>query len=153
DGTPTQMYGHRSSTPPYGFNYPRGIGIDPATRNVWVLNERGHYIRVFDPDGHVVMQLGNEAVDSTANAYFRWPEDVKFWNGRAIVSDNVGGVIKILDAATGNEIRTITVANHGTAVDPANGNMYVTDPASDTISEYDQNGNRIRKFGSKGNGN
>ena len=153
DGAGLGAWGHRSGSAPYGFNYPRGIGIDPATGNVWVSNERGHYIRVFDPTmSSVRFQIGAPAYDDTGEGHLRWPNDVEFWNGRAIVADRTSKLVKVFDAATGTQLSSISRANHGIAVNPDNGDIYVADPATDVIYQYSSAGSLIRSWGSTGNG-
>ena len=145
-------FGTRSSSPQYGMNYPRGIGIDPVSRRVWVANQRGHHIKRFDYDGAFVDQLGDAEMDSESPGYFRWPLDIEFYGGKAVVSDRNSTKVKILDAATGAETSSFTRSgNHGMAVDPANGNIYVADGTK--IYQYNSTGTSLtRTFGAAGTG-
>ena len=72
---------------------------------------------------------------------------------RAIIGDRMAASVKIFDAVTRQEITKpvdpdpsdpenpmIPVANHGTAVDPATGNIYVVNPNNDRIEVWNQAG-------------
>ena len=132
-------WGTRSASPEYGMNYPRGIGIDPVSHRVWVANQRGHHIKRYEYDGAFVDQLGNAETDSEAAGFFRWPLDIEFYGGKAVVSDRNSTKVKILDAATGAETSSFTRSgNHGMAIDPANGNIYVADATK--IYQYNSTG-------------
>lgn len=145
-------FGTRSSSPQYGMNYPRGLGIDPVSRRVWVANQRGHHIKRFTYDGTFVDQLGDAEMDSESSGYFRWPLDIEFHNGKAVVSDRNSSKVKILDAATGAETSSFTRSgNHGMAIDPASGNIYVAEGTR--IHQYNPTGTSlIRSWGSSGTG-
>ncbi|MGB0100783.1 MAG: hypothetical protein WBP61_10935 [Nocardioides sp.] len=145
-------FGTRSSSPQYGMNYPRGIGIDPASRRVWVANQRGHHIKRYTYDGAFVDQLGDAETDSEAAGYFRWPLDIEFYGGKAVVSDRNSTKVKILDAVTGAETSSFSRSgNHGMAIDPASGNIYVADGTK--IYQYNPTGTSlIRSWGSVGSG-
>lgn len=153
DGTFVGEWGHRGSNPPYGFNYPRGIAVDPVTQNVWVSNERGHYIRVFDPTmSTALFTVGAEGVDSASTGYLRWPNDVEFYNGRAYVADRASGKVKWFDSSNGTEIGSVSRNNWGLAVDGASGNFYVSDPGTDKIYKYSPSGSLLTSWGSSGSG-
>ena len=145
-------WGTRSASPEYGMNYPRGIGIDPVSRRVWVANQRGHHIKRYEYDGTFVDQLGDAETDSEAPGFFRWPLDIEFYGGKAVVSDRNSTKVKILDAATGAETSSFTRSgNHGMAIDPANGNIYVADGTK--IYQYNSTGTSLtRTFGAAGTG-
>jgi hypothetical protein len=59
---------------------------------------------------------------------------------------------KILDAATGTELQTITVCHNGAAVDPATGNIYTVSWQTDVVNVFSPAGQLITTFGSPGNG-
>lgn len=145
-------FGTRSSSPQYGMNYPRGIGIDPVSRRIWVANQRGHHIKRFTYDGLFVDQLGDAESDSEAVGSFRWPLDIEFHDGKAVVSDRNSTKVKILDAASGTETGSFTRSgNHGMAIDPGSGNIYVAD--STKIYQYNPTGTSlIRSWGTSGTG-
>jgi DNA-binding beta-propeller fold protein YncE len=152
DGAAIATWGHRGSGL-YGMNYPRGIAIDPATQNVWVAQERGHYIAVFDPTmTSRLFVVGSEGVDSASTGFLRWPNDIEFYDGNAYVGDRVSQRVKVFDATTGDELWRISRRNHGLAVDPATGDVFVVDDRGEQIYKYDSNGNLLFSFGSDGDG-
>ena len=145
-------FGTRSTSPQYGMNYPRGIGVDPVSRRVWVVNQRGHHIKRYEYDGTFVDQLGDAELDNSAPGNFRWPLDVEFFGGRAMITDRNSSTVKILDAASGDEIGQVTRAgNHGGAIDPATGNIFLADGTR--VYVYNPSGTTLlTSFGSAGTG-
>lgn len=145
-------WGTRSANPEYGMNYPRGIGVDPVSRRIWVVNQRGHHIKRYSYDGSWHSTLGDAEVDSVNTGYFRWPLDVEFHAGKAVVTDRNSTKVKILDADTGAELSSFNRSNtYGAAVDPATGNILVSD--STRIYVYNPTGTSLlTSFGSSGTG-
>jgi DNA-binding beta-propeller fold protein YncE len=154
DGTFTGAWGARGSEPPYGMNYPRGIGVDAANRRLWVAQERGHHYKVYDlPALQWRANVGGEPFDDTGPGHLRWPNDVEFHDGKAYTADRSSGRVKIFDAATFEEVRSISRSNHGLAVDPASGSVYVVSPSTDKVYRYRPDGANDLTFGSTGKGN
>jgi hypothetical protein len=157
-------WGQRGPGGPFDMNYPRHIAINPANRQIWISNERGHHIQVYNyPTSATgsptyVAQIGQIGSDDIEPNHFRWPVDIEFYqpptgNMRAIIGDRMAASVKIFDAVTRQEITNpvdpdpsdpenpmIPVANHGTAVDPATGNIYVVNPNNDRIEVFNQAG-------------
>lgn len=164
DGTHEGCWGGRGNSPPYGVKYPRGIGFDPVNRRVWVANNAGGTIYVYDDQANFLFQVGNE--DNRRNSQaemFEKPFAVAFGNGYAYVSD-VGSTydgnvvqVKVLDALTGTQVATITGRNSkAIAVDEATGLVYVADAnaGQQRIFVYNPTGGAaIRSFGGKGTAN
>jgi DNA-binding beta-propeller fold protein YncE len=129
-------WGRRNSRPPYGMNYPRGIGVDAATGDVWVANTREHTLRVYDSSMTYKFDVG-DGQDSTRTGSLRWPLDVEFAGGVAYVADYIGDRVKAFSASTGTELWSVSSnAVHGVAVDAANDRMYTVSPARDRIDVY-----------------
>lgn len=152
DGSLSAAWGHRGGDH-YGFDYPRGLAVDPASGNVWIANQRAHTLLIYDPafTSPELQQVGSPIVDSSNSGYFRWPEDIDFHAGVAVVSDTVSGKVKLLDANTRAELRSFSRANEGLAVDPATGRIYVLDPATDKVYVHDWNsGSLLFSFGGNG---
>ena len=134
DGTHEGCWGGRGNLPPYGIKYPRGIGFDPVNRRVWVANNAGGTIYVYDDQANFLFQVGNE--DNRRNSVpgmFEKPFAIGFGNGYAYVTD-VGSTyegnavkVKILNATTGVEVGTIARNSRSVAVDEATGQVYVAD--------------------------
>lgn len=161
DGTHEGCWGGRGNAPPYGVKYPRGIGFDPVNRRVWVTNNAGGTVYVYDDEARFLFQVGDE--DDRRNSrpgMFEKPFGVAFGSGYAYVSD-VGSTydqnavqVKILDALTGAQVGTITGRNaKSVAVDPDTGLVYVADAnaGQQRIYVYGPTGGAaLRSFGGKG---
>jgi DNA-binding beta-propeller fold protein YncE len=122
-------WGRRGNGPPYGFNYPKGIGVDPDSRNVWVVHQEigAPDITVHRPSGEFVMQV-LEPLRRDA---------VAFRDGEAFVL--ASGTITVRDAATGAEKRRWSgVSGRNLGIDQATGNLYVP------------NGNQVRVYSPTG---
>jgi DNA-binding beta-propeller fold protein YncE len=154
DGSLSRAWGHRGGDA-YGFDYPRGLAVDPTSGNVWIANQRGHTVLVYDPDFNSpeLDQIGMATVDSSSPGYFRWPEDIDFNQGVAVISDTTSGKIKLVDAVTHAELRSFSRNNEGLAVDPATNRIYVVDPGTDKVYVHDWNtGALLSSFGGTGSG-
>jgi hypothetical protein len=164
-------YGARGPGGPFQMNYPRSIAINPVNRQIWVANERGHHIQVYNyPTSNTaqptyVAQIGLIGSDDTDPGHFRWPVDVEFYTPPtgptvAVIGDRMASSVKIFNATTRQEIAMIPVANHGTAIDPATGYIYIVNPSQDRIEVYNQSGTQVMaadgvtplRFGSGGTG-
>ncbi|MGB0099125.1 MAG: Ig-like domain-containing protein [Nocardioides sp.] len=163
-GEPLGAYGERGSGGPFDMNYPRSIAIDPETRRIWLAQERGHHLQVYNYPSSpgaaptYVRQVGAIGQDNITPGNFRWPVDIEFYtqpSGRrvAVIGDRMASSVKMFDADTYQEITRpvdpdpsdpenplIPVSNHGTAIDPDTGNIYVARPSADRIEVYDQSG-------------
>jgi tripartite motif-containing protein 71 len=164
DGTPIGAWGHRGAGGAFQMNYPRSIAIDPITRRIWVANERGHHIQVYNYPTSTsaaptyVAQIGEIRSDDTDPGHFRWPVDIEFFTRTdgthvAVIGDRMASSVKIFNSDTFQELLMIPATNHGTAVDPATGNIYVVNPSSDRIEVWDQTGVKLFQFGTRGSGN
>lgn len=162
-GVSMGAWGTRGGGGAFQMNYPRTIAIDPVTRRIWVANERGHHIQVYTyptsatASPTYVRQIGLVGADDTDPGHFRWPVDVEFFTRTdgtrvAVIGDRMAASVKIFNAATYQELLKIPNANHGTAVDPATGNIFVNNGSSDRIDVYDQAGVKLFEFGSSGTG-
>jgi len=144
DGSPNQMWGRRSSTPPLGFNYPRGIAIQPGNNRIWISNTTQSQVRIVTPTFGKVKDISG----------FSEPVDIEFGNGKAYVGDANGGYVKILDPATGTVQGQINVRASGVAVDPDSGDIYVSSWYNDRIYHYTKDGQQAfpAVIGSPGTG-
>jgi DNA-binding beta-propeller fold protein YncE len=129
-----------------------------------VANERGHHLQVYNyPTTQTgsptyVRQIGLIGSDDTDPGHFRWPVDIEFYTRTdgtrvAVIGDRMASSVKIFNANTYEELLMIPNSpnsNHGTAVDPATGNIYVNNGGSDRIDVYDQAGVKLFQFGTSG---
>ncbi len=125
-------WGRRGNGPPYGFNYPKGIGIDPDSRNVWVVHQElgAPDITVHRPSGDFVMEV-LEPLRRNA---------VAFHGGEAFVL--ASGTVTVRDAATGTESRRWSgVPGRNLGIDQATGHLYV--PSGNQVRVYSATGTHL----------
>ena len=137
-GVPMGQWGHRGPGGAFDMNYPRHIQIQPANtatmpgtdhpKRIWVSNERGHHLQVYnyptssaatcnnpttDPTGACapayVAQVGLIGNDDIELNHFRWPVDIEFYtraNGTevAVIGDRMASSVKFFNAVTFQEI-------------------------------------------------
>ena len=127
DGTLLDSHGRRGSTTPDGMNYPKGVAIDPGTRNVWVANFEGApdlvgYTKDF---GSVVRRIVTP----------RFINDLEWSGGLLYARERRPGALHVYNPATGGEVRTWVSTKgliRGVGVDAATKNVWIT---SDTKPE------------------
>jgi DNA-binding beta-propeller fold protein YncE len=160
DGTQEGCWGGRGNSPPYGVKYPRGIGFDPVNRHVWVTNNAGGTIYVYDDQANFLFQVGKEGNRrNSLPGMFEKPFGVTFGNGYAYVTD-IGTTfagntvqVKILDAQTGVQVGTIARNSRSVSVDADTGQVYVADQGVNQQKIYvygPTGGTPLRSFGGKG---
>lgn len=168
-GASIGSWGERGPGGPFDMNYPRSIAIQPGSRRIWVSNERGHHLQVYNyPTSNAaaptyVAQIGQIGSDDVEANHFRWPVDIEFYTRPdgtqiAVVGDRMASSVKFFNANTFQEILNpndtdpsdgapmIPRPNHGTAIDPATGNVYVVNPSNDRIEVYDQSGTAVNNW-------
>jgi len=150
DGTFVGVWGSRSSDPPYGMNWPRGIAVDPATSNLWVADTLEDCVRVYDPAMNFLFQIGT--VHDTTTGNFKGPMDIEFYGGKAFVSDQAGGRLKVFDPATGTELSSISRAQTGVAINPDNGDIYIVAATTRKVFRYNAAGTLLGSWGTAGTG-
>ena len=159
DGTPTGVWGKRGGTDGYGMNYPSTIGFDPVLRRVWVGMEEGRHLKVYDDQANYLFIIGDQTKTPENPGYLRNVTDIDFYQDKAFISDEQAHNIKVLDADTGDELYEIDAydgsgwsGNHGLAINPANGDLFVASYSLDRVSVFDQSGALQYSFGSSGTG-
>lgn len=159
DGSSAGTWGRRGSGD-HGFNYPSAVGFDPVLRRVWVANEEGRYIKVYDENMNYLMILGQQAKTPEDRGYLKNPTDIDFYDGKAFIGDEQHHSIKVLDATTGQELYQFRTrpgdgwsGNHGLGIDPATGNVYVANYQDDRIYVHAADGTKLFQFGSSGSAN
>lgn len=127
DGTLLDSHGRRGSTTPDGMNYPKGVAVDPGTRNVWVANFEGApYLVGFDTTFSTVVRRIITP---------RFINDLEWSGGLLYALERRPGALHVYNPSTGAEVRTWVSSKgliRGVGVDPVSGNVWVT---SDTTSE------------------
>jgi sugar lactone lactonase YvrE len=159
DGALTGAWGYRGGNPEYGQNYPSAIGFDPVNRRVWVGQEEGRVIKIYDDDGGYVATISRGPKTPENAGYTRNVTDIDFFGGKAYIADEQYDKIKVVDANTFVELAEIDVYNgsgwsgaHGLGIDPATGNLYVATYTEDRIKVYSPGGSLLRTFGTSGSG-
>ena len=127
DGTLLDSHGRRGSTTPNGMNYPKGVAVDPTTRNVWVANFEGApYLVGYDKTFSTVVRKITTP---------RFINDLEWSGGLLYALERRPGTLHVYDPATGAEVRTWVSTKgliRGVGVDPLTKNVWIT---SDTKPE------------------
>ena len=63
------------------MNYPRGIAFDPVNRRVWVANNAGGTIYVYDDQALPVPARQRRQPPNSVPGIFQWPFAIAFCNG------------------------------------------------------------------------
>ena len=136
---------------------PTGIGYNPITKEIWVIETGKHQVVVLDEKGHLLRVFGKRGTDW---GEFNFPTYMCFdKTGKAYIVDAMNFRIQVLDAK-GNVI-TVFGSNgdvsgkfaspKGIAVDSKE-NIYVVDGLFHTVQLFDIKGNYLDSFGKQGQG-
>jgi DNA-binding beta-propeller fold protein YncE len=120
-----------------GYNWPRGVAVDPATGNLWTLDTKQYRVEILTP---TCKGVGKPfGTHGTATNQFDWPYAIAIdptdevawiadtWNNR-IVSYNVSTMQPIaVSAASSFKMPS------GIAIDPANDDILVADSGNNRI--------------------
>jgi DNA-binding beta-propeller fold protein YncE len=125
-----------------GYNWPRGVAVDPATGQIWTLDTKAYRVEILNPDCTAVAVFGSTG---SGLANFDWAYQIAIrgsdevawiadtWNNR-IVSYSVTSRLPIAASAKGMFIKPA-----GIAIDPVNGNILVADSGNNRIVELSDN--------------
>jgi DNA-binding beta-propeller fold protein YncE len=125
-----------------GYNWPRGVAVDPATGQIWTLDTKAYRVEILNPDCTAVAVFGSTG---TGLANFDWAYQIAIrgsdevawiadtWNNR-IVSYGVTSRLPIATSAKGMFSKPA-----GIAIDPVNGNILVADSGNNRIIELSDN--------------
>ncbi|MHA1989327.1 MAG: WD40 domain-containing protein [Candidatus Hodarchaeales archaeon] len=127
-----------------GLDQPSGIAIN-SSGYVFVGDSGNHQIVVLSPEGKIVDKWGHDSLGSSL------PDLVILKNEKLAISDLDNKRILIFDKYGNVENTTITsTALRSLAVHPITGNLFATDLDTDSIREFDENGNNVFTFGISG---
>jgi DNA-binding beta-propeller fold protein YncE len=142
-GTLLNTCGTRSEgTAVPGYNWPRGVAVDPATGQIWTLDTKAYRVEILNPDCSAVSVFGSKG---SGLSNFNWAYQIAIrasdevawiadtWNNR-IVSYNVSTRKPIASSATGAFKKPA-----GIAIDPLNGDILVADSGNNRIVELSDN--------------
>jgi len=144
----------------YGLNYPSTIAFEPTYGRVWVANEEGRNIKVYDATGTYQFMIGQQAKTPENRGIMVNPTDIDFRGQRAYVTDEGNTLMQVFDVSTGAKllefpIRTHRVgiySHHGTGIDPVSGDLYVVNHREDRVEVFTADGARKFMFGARGLG-
>ena len=130
------------------------VRVDPD-HNLWAINATGQTIYKMDPQGKVIMQLGQKGVSGTGHTTFNLPTDVGFApNGDFYVTDGYANarVVKfshdgkyLLEWGSRGKGPGQFELPHNVVVD-AQGRVYVTDRENRRIEVFDANGEFLAQW-------
>lgn len=130
------------------------IRIDPAG-NIWIADAPAHVIYKLDPQGKVLMQLGQKGVAGLGPANFNLPTDIAFGsNGDLYVSDGYGNPRVVKYSRDGKYLLQWGKRGsgpgefqlpHNIVVD-ARDRVYVTDRDNRRVEVFDANGKFLTEW-------
>jgi DNA-binding beta-propeller fold protein YncE len=137
------------------FASAHGLRVD-RDDNVWVTDNMNHTVLKLNPEGKVLLTLGERNRPGDDERHFNRPTDVAFAkNGDFYVSDGYGNsrVVKfdrdgkfLLSWGRKGKADGEFDLPHAVRVD-SKGNVYVADRENDRIQVFDPNGKFLRKMG------
>jgi DNA-binding beta-propeller fold protein YncE len=145
--------------PPGGFNGPRGVAVDPTTKNLFVSDTYNFRIQKLDPTGKMLKEWGTRGRADYEFNYTRLLA-VDPRNGSVVVADTDNHRIKKYDAngtfvwgVGGAGSVGATFKNpHGVDVGP-DGKVYVADSNGARVEVLNPDGSYLRDIGTPGTGN
>jgi 6-bladed beta-propeller protein len=130
------------------------VRVDPE-RNTWVVDAAGQVIYKMDPQGKILMQVGQKGVAGAGHNTFNLPTDVGFApNGDFYVTDGYAGARVVKFSHQGRYL--LEWGSRGTGpgqfelphnvVVDAQGRVYVTDRENRRIEVFDPNGKFLTQW-------
>ena len=130
------------------------VRVDPE-HNIWVVDAPGQVIYKMDPQGKVIMQVGQKGIAGTGHNTFNLPTDVAFAsNGDFYVTDGYASARVVKFSRDGKYLLEWGSRGtgpgqfelpHNVAVD-ALGKVYVTDRENRRIEVFDSNGKFLSQW-------
>ena len=139
------------------FNQPR-VAID-SEDNMLVLEEAGHRMLKFSPNGALLWSFGQAGHDVNDNAHLNWPHGLDTDpSGNIYVADNYRVQIFNENGIYQSTIGTVTSDDPArffgwltdVAVDPNDGTIYVSDSSNHVVWVYNSSHNLVGQIGTTG---
>ncbi|MDP9298509.1 MAG: NHL repeat-containing protein [Actinomycetota bacterium] len=139
----------------YALNYARGINADPRDGSILVADNFSSVVKKFDGDGTFLWKVGGQGA---APGQLNHPSQAAVGpDGTVYVADSWNKRITVY-SASGLYLRTILSSAgftmkdpRGIAVDPSNGDLYVTDLSARAVFHLRNNGTWVSTIGSSAN--
>lgn len=156
DGSFVTQWGSRGEHA-YGFNYPRGIAVDPTDQSVLVADPDNYMIKKYDNNGVFQWEVGGPG---TGMGKFKGPQGLDVAaDGRVFVADSRNSRVQVLapDGAPLYTFGTAGSANgqfrypRGVAMDP-DGSVWVADSVRNVVQHFSATGTYLGKLGNTGTG-
>ena len=138
----------------YGFEFAHSVRVDPEG-NIWAVDACNHMVYKMDPQGKVIMRLGQKGVSGMGSNNFYLPTDVAFAaNGDIYVSDGYGNPRVVKFTRAGKYLLQFGKRGtgpgefglpHNVVVD-ARGRVYVTDRDHQRVEVFDSNGEFLHQW-------
>lgn len=140
------------------LNWPKGIGIHPLSKKIYVADDRNHVIKIINPDSLTLEKsIGGKG---SGNGQLKNPWDVAFdSDGNVYVADKSNNRIQVF-TADGKHLRKF--GKKGSRNEELNqpssvcidcdNIIYVTEYANHCVSVFNHDGKFLTTFGSRGSG-
>jgi tripartite motif-containing protein 71 len=152
-----KLWGARGRDSAYGMNYPRGISVDPATGDVWLLNTRSGDVKVYTGGGAHKFSFGSWGTGADQLNYAR---GIEVTRNRAYIADSNNLRISIRDK-TGRLVKNVPCAPQSgglvlkgctdVAVAP-DGRFFAAAPQDQVVYRYAADGTLLGSMGGAGTG-
>jgi DNA-binding beta-propeller fold protein YncE len=126
-----------------GFNWPRGIAVDPVTNQIWAVDTKAQRLMIMTSNCTTVVII-KPATTSTFGA-FNWPYQIAIRASDRIawIADTYNNRIISYDVATQKPLAATPLGSFfhpsAIAIDPLNGHILVADTGHNKIVEYSDN--------------
>jgi DNA-binding beta-propeller fold protein YncE len=153
DSTPSsdgQLHG-TGATPAGAFNAPKGITVDQATGELYVLDSGNQVVDIFDSSGAFIASFDGSATSvGSFSPGFADGIAVDDQNNHIFISDS--GTVRAFDFASATDPFPVTLDGSNTpagsfgfgyvsiAADNASGNVYVADTYDSVVDAFDSSG-------------
>jgi len=153
------MCGQRGFTSAGGFNWPRGVAVDPVTGDYWIADTKQSDLQILEPVSDGCTGVARFVKEGSASGDLDYPYSIAIGGGYAWVADTKNNRIESWNVATctadkGTCSDTSTYGSKGSgsgqfstptgiAVDPTTGNVFVADSANKRVVELSVSAGKV----------